>query len=368
MKILFIVPLPPPITGLSHASKTLLKYLENHYETVIIDFNKRSLKQEINSLKRLFQVFQLLFTLRIKSRKADIIYITISQSKSGNLKDLFTYLLIFDKLPKTIVHLHGGGLKKIIFDRHKLIFKLNKFFLKRIGLIIVLGKSLIDIFDSFITTDKIRVVTNFADDYLFCDKNNIEKKFSDLKKIKILFLSNLLPGKGYEELLDAYFSLDTNTQKLIEINFAGEFASNSDKQIFIERIRKHKNLSYHGVVSGNKKRDLFFESHIFCLPTYYYYEGQPISILEAYAAGCVVITTDHGGILDIFSDGINGFLIEKKSYQSIKKVIEHVIANKDELVKIALNNNAEAAKNYKKEKFCADMKILFDCLYRNNNE
>ena len=73
-------------------------------------------------------------------------------------------------------------------------------------------------------------------------------------------------------------------------------------------------------MTGEKKRRLFAEAHVFCLPTYYsYYEGQPISILEAYASGCVVITTDHGGICDIFKDKINGFRVEKRSCLSIKK-------------------------------------------------
>lgn len=54
------------------------------------------------------------------------------------------------------------------------------------------------------------------------------------------------------------------------------------------------------------KLDLFVESHVFVLPTYYLFEGQPIGIIEAYAAGCVVVTTRHSNICDIFSGSING--------------------------------------------------------------
>jgi glycosyltransferase involved in cell wall biosynthesis len=64
--------------------------------------------------------------------------------------------------------------------------------------------------------------------------------------------------------------------------------------------------AYHGdssaciIVDGPGKKNLFSEAHIFCLPTYYPYEGQPIAILEAFASGCVVITTNHSGISDFF--------------------------------------------------------------------
>ena len=66
-------------------------------------------------------------------------------------------------------------------------------------------------------------------------------------------------------------------------------------------------------MNGTQKKDLYSNAHIFCLPTYYPWEGQPFCILEAYAAGCVVITTNHSGISQVFKDGINGIEVEKKS-------------------------------------------------------
>ena len=62
-------------------------------------------------------------------------------------------------------------------------------------------------------------------------------------------------------------------------------------------------------VEGEEKRNLLKQSHIFCLPTFHKFEGQPISILEAYASGCIVLTTANGGINEIFKNGTNGFLV-----------------------------------------------------------
>ena len=38
-------------------------------------------------------------------------------------------------------------------------------------------------------------------------------------------------------------------------------------------------------------------------------EGQPLAILEAMAAGVAVITTDHAGIPELVTDGVNGRLV-----------------------------------------------------------
>ena len=97
------------------------------------------------------------------------------------------------------------------------------------------------------------------------------------------------------------------------------------------------------------------------MPTYYPFEGQPISILEAYATGCVVITSDHSGIPYIFSDKKNGYIVEKKSVPSLKKAIENTLLNINNLEDIAFHNRNEAVKKYRTSIYQDKiMKILND--------
>lgn len=362
MKILFIAPLPPPITGHSLASEVLLNELKKNHSVEIINFSKQTLKQGISSFKRIIEIIRMLREIRIKNKDADVIYLTISQSIAGNIKDILTYFICFEKLPSMVIHLHGGGLKKWIFDRFKMLYYVNKYFLKRVGGIVVLGKSLVHIFQDIIPSEKIYIVPNFAEDHLFLTKNEIEKKYEDKGILRVLFLSNLLPGKGHEELLEGYKALNENLQKKIQIDFAGEFESENQKDAFLKKIDGITNIHYHGVVTGEHKKELFSRAHIFCLPTYYYYEGQPISILEAYATGCAVITTDHGGISDIFEDKVNGFLVQKQSYLSIKEVIENIIEHPEKLREIGLYNRMVAEKIYNKERYCSDLVKIIETI------
>jgi glycosyltransferase involved in cell wall biosynthesis len=348
IKILFIAPLPPPITGHSLAFQALLEELQKHYIVEIINYNKGTLKQGLNSSKRVIEVLKILYDIWIKKRDTDVIYLTISQTLVGNIKDLLIYSICFRKLSKMIIHLHGGGIKKLIFDKHKILYMLNKFFIRRLGATVVLGKSLTSIFKDMISKDRIYVVPNFAEDYLFLNKEEILEKFKNMNPLRILFLSNLIPGKGHEDLLEAYSYLDKDLQKFIRIDFAGDFESEDQKGKFLNKIKRIEGVKYHGVVYGEKKRELFSNAHVFCLPTYYYYEGQPISILEAYASGCVVITTNHGGICDIFADGENGFYVEKRSPHSIKVTLEMILERKEILLEIALRNQQFAERNFRK--------------------
>jgi glycosyltransferase involved in cell wall biosynthesis len=259
-----------------------------------------------------------------------------------------------------IIHLHGGGIRKLIFDRYRILYHLNKFFLKRIGGAVVLGKSLKSIFESMVPPDRIFVVPNFAEDYLFLDKKNIKKKFLKVNPLRILFLSNLIPGKGYEELINAYMTSKDDVKKIIRIDFAGGFESEDDKKKFLYKIKDIAELHYHGIVSDEKKKELFSNSHLFCLPTYYYYEGQPISILEAYASGCVVITTDHGGVSDIFKNRVNGFEVLKKSAVSIKRRIEQILKKPEQLLPMALLNRKIVYDKYRTSTYCSSLLKIFE--------
>jgi glycosyltransferase involved in cell wall biosynthesis len=158
--------------------------------------------------------------------------------------------------------------------------------------------------------------------------------------------------------LDAYFSLPEKTRQRIQIDLAGEFKTEGEKAKILNKILNHPNITYHGIVIGNKKKALFSNAHVFCLPTYYPYEGQPISILEAYAAGCVVMTTNHSGIPDIFKDSKNGYLVDKKSSESISRVIEKIVIDADRnlLLKKALYNSNLANEKYRAVKYCNELK------------
>jgi glycosyltransferase involved in cell wall biosynthesis len=312
-----------------------------------IDFSKHAFTDGFSSVSRLVQVLKILRQIRTKQKRADAIYLTLSQSVAGNVKDLVTYALCFRKLPRTVLHLHGGGIGRIVFDKHPILRWANNPFLKRIGAVVVLSPSLRQIFAAMVSPERIHVIPNFAHDELFLDTAQIQSKFATTEPLRLLFLSNLIKGKGFEELANAYDLLSLRSQKMVQIDFAGQFGSEQDKQSFLRNIRSKPTVRYHGLVDGDNKKQLLAQAHILCLPTYYrYYEGQPISILEGYASGCVVITTDHGGIPDVFEPGRTGFYVEKQSARSIADVIEALLRNPKELECMGLYNNSLARTSY----------------------
>lgn len=356
---LFIAPTPPPTTGQSLACEALhADLIARGHQVLLVNLSKKTFRQGITSLGRIFEILNgLLLVARLKS-KATMVYMTPAESIAGNLKDLLIMVVLGGQLlRKTYLHMHGGaGMRTLLSDRHPWLCRLNAWFLSQVAGVIVLGQRHVDIYSPFVSSDRIHVVKNFAPDDVFVDAAELIEKWANTDVLQVLFLSNLLPGKGYEELVEAIRKLSPDLAARYRFAFAGGFESDAAKQSFFAATKHLPNVTYHGTVHGAEKRALLRQSHLFCLPTYYPYEGQPISILEAYAAGCAVATTDHSGIFDVFGPGKNGWEVAPRSPASLVAMLETVAENVGDAAAIGAANHVEAQTSYRREHHLAALR------------
>ena len=103
-------------------------------------------------------------------------------------------------------------------------------------------------------------------------------------------------------------------------------------------------------VSHEEIKNIYSKSDVFILPSYR--EGLPRSALEAMCAGLPLILSDVPGCRECLINGVNGFLIESKSSESIGKAINKFI-EKPEIIK----KMGEESVNLIRKKF-SDQKIF----------
>lgn len=108
-------------------------------------------------------------------------------------------------------------------------------------------------------------------------------------------------------------------------------------------------------ILGEKTNSLDYlrASDAFCLLSEY--EGMPIALIEALGVGAVPVCTPVGGIIDVVSDGENGFLAsdisEEACYKALKSFLETSDARLVEMKKNAIKayepySMTECAKKY----------------------
>ncbi|MGJ9383957.1 glycosyltransferase family 4 protein [Salipaludibacillus sp. CF4.18] len=338
-KILIIGPFTKQINGMTVANKMLLDGLNSIYHVEFIDtlkdveFDNKENQGKFRLLKLikiLKYMFKEIYTL--STNQYNYIYITPGQSFYGFARFIPYMLVAIFKKSFVYLHIHGSKFREMYDIQSKLKQFLIKFFLKRAKGIIVLGDSLRFMVDELVPKDKIFICENGVEDRFVASLKDIEAKIkgaTNKKKQNVLFLSNLMQDKGVLTLLKASESF---SEKEIVINLAGKIEPKIEVEI-MEYLNKYPGkIIYNGVVDGITKKELLLKSDIFILPSKD--EGQPISILEAYANACSVITDKSvGGIRDIFSDGINGYSCDHKDYFSIIDGIKNQTLNKEAMMK-----------------------------------
>lgn len=354
-KICFIAQFPPPIHGLSKAVETLYnsklqsKYL---FQQVNLTSNKEILK-----------------TLwKVATKKSDLFYFTIAQTRGGNWRDLFMLKLLQWKGSKCLIHLHGGYYRTLIEkDCGKLQRDLNYEAMNRVSGAIVLGNSLISIFKGIVNEEKIFVVPNCADEQYMLNAYNYKAKMNQLVSqpiLHILYLSNFIESKGYKEVLALALKAKRGNNKALHFHFAGIFFNEKEKTYFETFMAEHQLeniITYHGIVSGKEKNDLLDLCNIFILLTRYPNEGQPISILEAMGNAMAIITTNHAGIPDIVKDKKNGLMVDKNDI-NLEKIYSYILQlNKDResFVEISENNYRLVKSAYTEEQYINNMDCVF---------
>lgn len=73
------------------------------------------------------------------------------------------------------------------------------------------------------------------------------------------------------------------------------------------------------------------------MPTFYSWEGQPLSIIEALAFGTPIISTYHKGIPEQVKDEYNGYLIKTNDPQEIIDAILKGIKSPDNYSTLSKN-------------------------------
>ena len=284
-------------------------------------------KFNIDNIKNAFSLYCTI-SKSISECTPDVLYYH-SSIRYALLKDLLIlrHAKIKTKI-KTVIHIHFADYEKIMTGISLVDNIILSILKKYIDEIVFLSNTTMNSFiEHGIESSKCSVIYNY--NTLTLKENEADISNHEHEVIRLLFVGTIGKRKGFFDLVKALENIDRNKY---EFHVCGEPTNDAAKSEFEKcKDKLGKNLVFHGFVSG-KERDLIYKnSDIMILPSYG--EGLPMVILEAFSAGCAVISTNVGAISEVVQKE-NGEIITPGDIDALAQAIVFYITNPDDLLKV----------------------------------
>ena len=173
--------------------------------------------------------------------------------------------------------------------------------------------------------------------------------------------SRALYDKGVSEYFKAAEIIKTKFNKEIDFSFYGDPDPENPTSLTLTDL-KDLNANNAVKICGfcNEMYEVLNTAHILVLPSYR--EGFPKIVMEGSACGCISIVTDVPGCRDAILPGKNGFLVEKKSANSIVETLEYCIKNRHLLPEMSYKSRLHAENNFSINKIVEEHLKVYSCL------
>ena len=353
-RILFIVPLPPPV----HGSTVMCKYIKDsklindEFDCDYVNLSASRSMTEVHKFHvvkiwRMFQAFLLVFG-KLMTRRYDLCYVALAFHKSL-LKDAPMVLLCKLFRRKVVIHLHGKGASK---DAKNGCYR---WLLKRTfnnSNVVLLSWLLYPDVEPFVKRENVSICPNGIPTI------DCENKERNNPVPRLLFLSNLIISKGVLVLLDALKILMDKGFSFV-CDFVGGETTEINEKKFEDEVRNRqleKIVFYHGRKFGDEKEAFFERSDLFVFPTNE--DCFPLVLLEAMQHGLPIVTTNEGAIPDEVINGENGFIGEQKNPSSIANCIEKLLCDEQLRKEMGENGYQKFQKNFTIDAFEMNIKNI----------
>ena len=163
------------------------------------------------------------------------------------------------------------------------------------------------------------------------------------KPLTITFLSRIEKEKGaivFSEVVKESIESGKDYHFVI----AGKGPALDQVKRNLSKYSETDQLDILGFISEDEKKKIFEKTDIYILPTEF--EVLPVSLLEAMSYGCVVISTNVGGIPDAVEDGKTGILLEEISEDAILGEVLKLDKNREIMYELGKNARERMQKTY----------------------
>lgn len=164
-----------------------------------------------------------------------------------------------------------------------------------------------------------------------CIPNGVDPERFDIDEPRvdgrILFLGRLAPKKRVSDLIRAFDRITTGYPDA-ELVIVGEGPRKECLEALVADRGITGRVTFTGRVDTADVPRYYRSAELFVLPSVW--EGHPLTVLEAWAAGCPVIASNVEGIAEFVDHGETGYLVAKRNPSELAEALRYALDNPQE--------------------------------------
>lgn len=350
MKVLITAPSLDETENVSGISTLVRQIIKNgaadfrHFQAGRKDDDKGNLDwifQQISLAPRFYR--------EIKKEKFDLVHINTALNPLSIGRDFILVKTAKFAGQKVLLHLHGGKFLANEFENN-LLKSVTERMLRAASAVVVLSELEKQIVEKRWRNLNVKVLENAV------ALDEIEPRKKETAEKTIIFLGRLHESKGLHEIIEACRNL-----KKENFNFRFRcFGAGAMRDFFVAEISKilGDKFDFGGVAAGKEKWKALAGSDIFLLPSRYG-EGLPIAMLEAMAAGCVVVAADVASVRAVVKDGENGLLVAPYNTNQVVEKLKTLLSGKADWEKIKRNARRTIEEKFRVEDYTEKLENIY---------
>jgi glycosyltransferase involved in cell wall biosynthesis len=308
---------------------------------------------EGSAFEKLTFFLKCFFKLLVKSDIA-LVHIHTACDASFYRKAIFARICRLKGIP-VIMHIHGADFHSFFLNANKTIQAFIKSSLKGCDKVIVLSSYWENFFKDNMALNNVVILFNAVDHEAFSACLTIPNNINGF-----LFLGRLGERKGIYDLIKAIdILINQENLRNLKFYFAGDGEVEEVKKI-VTGLKLNDNVEVLGWVDDKLKKQVLLKADTVVLPSYN--EGLPVALLEAMAAGKIILSTPVGGIPDLVAEGINGYLIAPGDISGLVSNIKKISQHPDEMIVIANKNTKKIETEYSSIKVNEQLFNMYDVI------
>lgn len=141
----------------------------------------------------------------------------------------------------------------------------------------------------------------------------------------VLCVAGADPTKNVEILVSAFAALPTKLRGRYDLVLVGDFRRRPELRERAARLGIEKQTVFSGVVDDDRLIDLYQQAALFVFPSRY--EGFGLSVLEAMAYGCPVVSSNASSLPEVVGDAV--LLVDPMDVDGLAGAMKRVLSDPD---------------------------------------